>query len=171
MGDYVKTIRDFRLLGSLYIPLLVFVIALTAGCAMNSAKLEPDSDIDGKFKNTEIISGYRYFHYSIGGYKTYAILGLDPDYTLETRLWQEFDPRTDAFPKLVNQLTRLRGTGSTGYWSYGYLNRAHGFRLLDLAGREMGVLFTNLSGTTVLLRQENRVVVNLREPGKRGGGR
>jgi hypothetical protein len=171
MGTYAKTKFDYRLLSSLYILIVLFVVESTTGCALNTAKIEPDGDIAGKFKNSEVVPGYRYFHYSIGGYKTYAILGLDSGYTLDSRLWDEFDPGTDDFKKYINQLVTSRRSRTSGYGHHGALDSSGGFRLLDLEGKDMGVLYTNLGGTTVLLREGNRVIVSLEVPGKRGGGK
>lgn len=168
METDIKTVRAFGPLSNQYLLIVIFYITVTMGCAMNTAKIEPDNDIAGKFKNAEAIPGYRYFHYSIGGYKTYAIVGLAPGYTLESRLWEEYDPGTGEFKKLVDQLTTFRRSRASGHGQQSYLGNTNGFRLLDVDGRALGVLYTNLGTTAIFLKEGNRVFVSLEVPGKRG---
>ena len=94
---------------------MVLSIALLGGCATGTSNLKPSSDVAGKFQRNEIMEGYRYFHYSVGfDRRTYAVIGLEPPYVVDSRLWREVEDSGEV-QSLVRDLMGWSPSEPRGY--------------------------------------------------------
>lgn len=139
---------------------LALITAFVWGCAGNVSNLEPNNDVTASFQNREWMEDYRYYHYSVGiDRRTYALLGLMPPYTVESRLWRQVED-AEEFETLVSDARLAYG----GEWPRGY-------EIVNPEGEKVGVWFSSLYGSSVRFTDDNRVVPMITLPEKfRGAG-
>jgi hypothetical protein len=129
---------------------LVILVGL-AGCAGNYGKFNRDEEVWHAFENNQLRTDYKYFHNSHHN-TTYAILGLDPKYRLQSKFWREVEPNTEEFRDLAIRL-----------WE-DYNRYRYGANLLDPAGTKIGVWYSSVYIASIRFYGDNQVEVNLLSP-------
>lgn len=129
---------------------LVILVGL-AGCAGNYGKFNRDEEVWHAFENNQLSTDYKYFHNSHHN-TTYAILGLDPKYRLQSKFWREVEPNTEEFRNLAIRL-----------WE-DYNRYRYGANLLDPAGTKIGVWYSSVYIASIRFYGDNQVEVNLLSP-------
>ena len=127
------------------------IFTVFAGCTGNFGKFNRDEQVWHAFENNQLSTDYKYFyngHHNI----TYAILGLDPKYRLESKFWREIEPNTEEFRGLASRL-----------WE-DYDRYRYGANLLDPTGNKIGVWYSSVYVASIRFYGDNRVEVRMLAP-------
>ena len=133
-----------------FLPLLVFGLIIGSGCSQNYGRLQRSEKIDKIFKTYQALPDHKYYYAGPGG-RPDAIMGIHKDYTLETTQWTTLDPTDDALKKAVDSIDFHNNTRVRNY--------PYGFIISDPDGRQIGIWYSIWDWTTVIMGEENRVMV------------
>ena len=134
----------------------IFACALTlliglAGCAGDYGKFQRDEQVWHAFENNQLSPDYNYYHNSHHN-ETYAIIGLDPNYSLQSKFWREVEPSTEEFRGLASRL-----------WE-DYNRYRFGANLLDPNGNKIGVWYSSEYIADIRFYEDNQVKVRMLTP-------
>ena len=147
--------------------LIITAIVLPTLCAaldinlpnlnLKYGKLERSRDVTKIFEKPQILENHQY--YSNGwGAVPYAIIAIDRKYKLRKGLWKEVEATVPLIRSWVHQMDSI----------YGY--PPYGFQILDDKGNQVGVWYSSKQWTTIVIEEDNQIVVFAPEtPGFRGG--
>lgn len=130
------------------IPLLtgLVLLALFAGCINATyGRFRKDEQVNHAFRTGTVPTALNYY-YAGRESMPYAILGIDPSYTVSSRFWITFAPQPE---KLRSMSTTIYGNDR---------HEAYGFSILDPNGFPIGVWFSSLHFPSVKVDRENRTV-------------
>ena len=133
--------------------IILFFMFLSAlgGCAMsNYGKLESSPEITRAFESYQTIPEHTYYYRGTFS-RPFAVVGINKNYELKSKLWVEVDPQSKDFRTLIDRVS-LQGTGGS--------TRPWGFIILDHSGSEVGVWFSAIRAAAVEV-DENGQIVNL----------
>lgn len=154
--------RKIRLVGhrvkALRVAILIMVLIL--GCAGNMSHLQPNENLTVNFQNQEWIDGYRYYHYSVGwlSRRSYALIGLQPPYIVESRLWRQVeDP--EELRLVIRDAIRASQDNQRGF-------QIRGFEIINPKGERVGVLYSSLFGSSVRFADDERVIPKIGSQGR-----
>ena len=147
-----------------FMPIGIVMVALTllAGCSARYGSLMQDNEVKQAFESNQVPGDYKYYHYSDS--EPYVILGLDPSYNMESKMWRDVSSDTAEFKEMVRWI----------WEDYGYTK--FGADILDPRGTKVGIMYTSIRETSVMFVGDNRIVVMPHTPflwgpeGSRGGG-
>ncbi|MEJ2100387.1 MAG: hypothetical protein P8X68_10460 [Desulfobacterales bacterium] len=132
----------------------ILMIGLLAGCAANQqargnyGRLKLSSEVDQIFQKYQVLPKYRYY-FSGSVTKPQAIIGIDRNYTLVTRLWKEVaDLTSEQLKKWVDQMLGFRPA-----------TRTFGAQILGPNGEPVGIWYSPYNDTTVAVQADNRIKV------------
>ena len=129
---------------------LILLIGL-AGCAGDYGKFQRDEQVWHAFENNQLSTDYNYYHNSHHN-ETYAIIGLDPNYSLQSKFWREVEPSTEEFRGLASRL-----------WE-DYNRYRFGANLLDPNGNKIGVWYSSEYIADIRFYEDNQVKVRMLTP-------
>ncbi len=146
-----------KILNILKINSLWKIFALTAcavmltglnGCLGSYGRVTRDPELTKAIENNTVIEGFKYYYYGYAS-KPWALAGIDPQYEIRSRVWREFDPKTEneKFQKMI-------------YWmweDYGYYT--YGAHILDPSGKKVGIWYSSLNFVGVKFTKDNRIVL------------
>lgn len=132
----------------------IMMAGLLAGCALSPearkdfGTLKLSSEVSDIFQAYQVLPNHKYY-YTGSDTKPLAIIGIDQNYTLETRLWKAApDLTSEQLKKWVDQMLGFRPPVLT-YGSY----------ILSATGQQIGVWYSQYSITTVKVEANNQVMV------------
>ena len=138
-------------MGRLLTAIILFSLMLIAfsGCSMsNYGQLKSNPEVTQAFENYQISPGYKYYYRGTYG-SPIAIVGINNNYQLNSRLWVQIDPESKDFRTLINKVS-LQGTGGTTHpW---------GFTILDNAGNDVGVWYSAIRAAAVKIDEKGQIV-------------
>ncbi|MCG6894047.1 MAG: hypothetical protein LJE65_10610 [Desulfobacteraceae bacterium] len=109
---------------------MLIAVTLAAGCAGSFTYGQRDAELTQAFSSHQFPPGYRY--YFLGGEnRPYAIVGLEPDYTLSNKFYKPVTEADRPMEKLVDALYEV---------PYSRPDAAH---IVDLQGRRIGVWYSS----------------------------
>jgi hypothetical protein len=132
----------------------ILMIGLLAGCAANQqargnyGTLKPSSEVNQIFQKYQVLPQYRYY---ITGSETkpQAIIGIDQNYTLDTRLWQAVpDLTSEQLKEWVDQMLLFRPQLYT-----------FGAYILGPNEQQVGIWYSPYNDTTVTMQADNQIEV------------
>ena len=130
------------------------MIGLLAGCASNYESrenlgtLKLSSEVSQIFQTYRVLPTHRYY-YSGPDAKPKAIIGIDQNYTLNTRLWKEAtDLNPEQLKRWVDQMLEFRPPVRT-FGSY----------ILSANGEPVGIWYSAYNYTTVKVEADNQIMV------------
>jgi hypothetical protein len=129
---------------------LIVLLIILIGCAGNYGSLVRDYKANKIFKSYQILPGHRYYYSGPEG-RPDAIMGIHPDYTLETTQWTEIDLTEDRLKKLIVWIN-FHHRNNTRYYPDGFL-------ILDHDGRQVGIWYSIWDWTTVIVEENKRITV------------
>lgn len=137
------------------VSVLVLAVAVAlSGCAGVSGTIRRNAETTQQFENADILPGHTYYWSGVEQ-EPDGILAVAGDITLETTLWNRFDP---ANGKLKEMVGRMRQKGK-------YVSQfPYGATLTTDDGRYVGVWFSEVEWTVIRMRGENAVEITT--PGK-----
>ena len=137
-----------------FIGLGLALLLLAGGCSMaNYGRLESDSQVAHQFRAYQAQPGYRYYYRGTYG-RPIAIVGINPDFHLESKLWVPIDPETKDFRTLIDKIS-LQSNGPVEPW---------GFVIRDAAGNRVGVWYSAIRGATIEVNDNGLITRLLPQP-------
>jgi hypothetical protein len=73
--------------------LLFLASTLVSGCFENYGRLKHNTDVTRAFNNNQIEQDYKYYYYGRAN-MPYAVVGIDREYQMRSRIWREVDQDT-----------------------------------------------------------------------------
>ena len=131
---------------------LLLTTVFFAGCgSVTYGRLENSPEITQVFKDSQILSDYRYY---ISGFQRvpYAIIGIDSKYHLRPGLWQPLDMDPSTLTQIVFRMDIVYSLTPRGAW------------IVDHEGNRLGVWYSSQYQTTVAREKNNQIMVASPEP-------
>ena len=118
---------------------------MLSGCLQNYGRLNRDADIQLAFESNQVPPEYEYFFYGNPNWP-YAVMGLDRDYNLRSRIWRTVEPDTNEFSHMTRFL-----------WAdYNYY--PYGANILDPQGQKIGIIYTSSWMAAVKVDKDTKTV-------------
>jgi hypothetical protein len=137
----------------------ICVLALIAGCAGTYGSLKRDTGVQQAFESNQVPMDYKYYYY--GDSEPYVVIGIEPKYEMESKMWREVTPDTEDFKEMIRWI----------WEDYGYYK--FGADILDPRGKKMGIFYSSIRGTSVKFMNDNQIMVMPNTPflwGPEAGG-
>ncbi|MBL6996663.1 hypothetical protein [Desulfobacula sp.] len=137
------------------IPLLVscilFVVVQVAfaGCSGSYGRLKPSLEIEKMFEEHKVLADHSYY-FSGSDVNPNAVIGIDNNYTLNSKLWKPVNPTSEQLKDWIDNMTHYRGYALTNYGSV----------ILDSTGKRLGVWYSPWNWTTVKMESAKSIVVH-----------
>ena len=137
--------------------LLVSLLVLTGCVSGTYGKLKTNGTLMGQYRDQTLPGDYEYYYCGRSGLP-YAVVGIDRDYTFETKFWFKIESQEDLYLK-ISKLSD-HGWDSTIMFSK---------EILGPDGKKIGIWFSYYNSTPVKVDlQTNTVAVyNPYKPGGR----
>lgn len=127
-----------------FFTILFFQIAF-AGSPGEYAVIHKDPSVETSFKLNQMPSKYNYY-YTGRSNLPYAVIGIDPKYTLISKYWYKIESKA----QVVKKISHLMPTGA--------INVTYG-RVLDSDGNQIGLWFSEYHNTIVRFGSGNELKV------------
>ena len=112
----------------------------------NYGKLQPNPEITKIFDDNRILSDHSYYYSGLQGVPD-AIVGIQSNYSLKSKMWQQVDLNPQMLKKWVSRMTYVHLITPRGAW------------ILGPDGHRIGVWYSARHQATVRVEQGNRVVI------------
>ena len=143
--------------------LAIFCLGLllaTTGCFSSYGRIKSNETTHRAFENHQIPADYKYYYYGRSN-MPYAIIRLDTQHNLKSRIWRQVDPNSAEFKKMVEW---------TWWDTYYYPNYPRGKDILDPEGRKIGIWFSSARWAAVkMLDDQGTVMIAPDTPWDLGG--
>jgi len=120
------------------------LMAVLNGCFDNYGRVKRNAEITQVFEANQVPSDYKYYYFGHAN-MPYVIIGIDPDYNLQSRIWREVAPDTERFKKMT-------------YWvwsdSYYYPNYPRGAEIVDPTGKKIGIWYSSARWAAVKMKDD-----------------
>ena len=126
----------------------LLAFALAAGCGGSYGRAAFDDNVTDAFKTYRVSSDFKFYYYGVNN-RHYALVGLDPKWELQSRIWSEIDPQTEKFKEAVKSMWETER-----YPPYS----ARGSHIFDNEGNKIGVYYSSLY-VTVKFGSDNQIQV------------
>ena len=80
--------------------LALTMLALLSGCLQNYGMLRRDLAVKESFESYQVPTEFKYYYFGTSSYPT-AMIGINKELTLKSRLWREVNPNTERFREMV----------------------------------------------------------------------
>lgn len=136
------------------VAIVVFIlIAYRSGQIAPFGTFTPSKKVTLQFERFELPAHYHYYAYRESPTEIYALVGLEPRYTITGDAWQGFDPEAGVVARLLEQIIDFRTEGADGY------------TLADPDKVPMGILYSPMPDPVVQVdAQQRQVSFNLGLP-------
>ena len=126
---------------------LTFIAALIIlpGCMADYGQLKGDPGLTDVFQDLAALPDYNYY-YNGRANVPYAVIGIDPQYEFQDRVWHRIENRADVVKKVANIRSWNRE------WS-------QGAEIVGPSGEKLGIWFSYYRQTTVKVGPGNMVAV------------
>lgn len=118
---------------------------LLTGCMKNYGSFTFDDQVSQSFRNGSIQTGYRYY-FAGRDNLPYAIIAIDPSYSVPSRNWVPFEPTPEQLQKMS------ANTMGAGEWV------ANGAYIRDPGGTVIGLWYSGLRSQSVRVDPDQRIV-------------
>jgi hypothetical protein len=138
--------------------LAVSILLTLTGCMGDYGRLKEDPALTDAFKNGRALPDYNYFYCGRENLP-YAVVGIDPAYQFEDRVWFKIETKEEVYKKAASVVA----------WNHIW---SKGAEILDPSGNRIGIWFSYYQHTTVKVGPENKVAVyNPYSPNKKSSDR
>jgi len=127
------------------ISLAVSVLLILPGCMADYGRLKSNPDLTDVFTNKLALPEYNYYYCGRDNLP-YAVVGIDPKYEFQDRVWHKIETKEEVYKKAAALLAL------DDIWS-------RGADILDPTGNRIGIWFSYYQHTTVKVGPENKVWV------------
>jgi hypothetical protein len=122
----------------------------STGCSGNYGRLQRNSDVFQAFESNQVSPEYRYYYNGVSF--TYAIVGIDPKYKIQSKFWKVVEPNTDEFKLMITRI----------WEDYGF--RRYGANILDPNGQQIGIFYSSIYVVTVKFVGDDEILILLDSP-------
>lgn len=143
----------------LMLSLGVLTLAGAVGCSHNYGRIHWDEKVTQSFDANQVEPDYKFYQYAIG-MQVYAIIGLEPELELKSRLWRPLEAGTEDFKVALSRMW---------YNDFQLPGNPRGADILNPDGEKVGVYFSSLLVVSIDFKPENQVEVMLDTSLIRGG--
>ena len=127
------------------IAISILIMLAASGCLQNYGRLNRSAEIKQAFESNQVPSEYEYFFFGNSKWP-YAVMGLDSDYKLHSRIWRTVEPDTSEF----RHMTRF-------VWA-DYKFYPYGANILDPEGQKIGIIYTSSWMAAVKIDKDTKTV-------------
>lgn len=124
---------------------LIAALIIIPGCMADYGQLKGDPALTDMFQDMDALPDYNYY-YNGRANVPYALVGIDPQYEFQDRVWHRIESRADVVKKVTNMRSFDR------VWS-------QGAEIVDPSGNRLGIWFSYYRHTTVKVGPGNKVAV------------
>ena len=124
---------------------IVSILMIIPGCMGSYGRLKANPDLTAAFQDRQALPDFNYYYCGRENLP-YAVVGIDPLYEFQDRVWHPIETKEDVYRKAAGV------TAWDNHWS-------RGADILDAGGNRIGVWFSYFNSTTVKLGPDNRVTV------------
>jgi hypothetical protein len=110
------------------------------------AHIQPSAEIESQVKTNKLPVNYKYY-YTGRDDIPYAVIGINPEYTVEAKFWYEIKTQDEVIYKINHLMPIVQATDIT----YG--------KIVDAEGNQAGVWFSEYSSGVVRFETGNRLTV------------
>ncbi len=128
----------------------LFLSSIVSGCFENYGRLKHSADVTRDFKTYQVDPNYKYYFYGRRNLP-FAIVGIDRNYHMRSRVWREVDHDTEEFQKMI-------------FWvwddniPYTRFPRS-GAHITDPSGKKVGIWYSSIWYAAVRFEKNNRIVI------------
>jgi hypothetical protein len=126
----------------------VLVVIFVWGCLENYGRLKRSTEVKTSFETGQLPSEYHY-HFLGRRNQPYAIMGLEPDWTLRSKMWRSVELNTDEFKYMTKWVWVDIGYERTG---------PYGANILDPEFVKIGIIYTASWMATVKVDSTTKTV-------------
>lgn len=138
----------------------ISMLSAANGYPWSYGQIKSNPATDEAFDSHRVPMNYNYYYFGRSN-MPYAIVGLDPQYNLESRLWRRVDAGTAEFKQMVEW---------TWWDTYNYPDTPQGKDILDPEGRKIGIWYSSARWAAVkMLDDRGSVMIAPDTPWHRGG--
>lgn len=127
-----------------FFTILLFQTAF-AGSLRKYGTIQEDPALETAVKQKQTLPDYQYY-YNGRSHLPYAVIGIDPKYTLISKYWFKIDTKD----QVTRKSSHLMPTGAS-HVTFG--------RILDSTGNQMGIWFSEYRNTIVRFGENNSVEI------------
>lgn len=138
-----------------YIFISIFIVvmpALLSGCGSpNYGRLQSSHEVTQVFQNNQVLSDHLYYY---SGFQRipYGLIGIDNKFRLRSSRWKPIDLDSTLLNQLTYRMRHVYSLEPRGAW------------ILDPEGRRVGIWYSSRYETTVIMENDNQLVVVTPEP-------
>jgi hypothetical protein len=121
---------------------LLLLAALT-GCFSDYGRVKRNTAITQAFEANQVPSNYNYYYMGHSN-MPWVIIGVDPDYNLQSRLWRGVDAGTEQFEEMVYWV----------WWDTWLPNYPRGADIVDPAGKKIGIWYSSAHWAAVKMKDD-----------------
>ena len=125
--------------------MIIMIMLILPGCMQRYGSLKSNPELTAAFQDRQALPDFNYY-YNGRENLPYAVVGIDPRYEFQDRVWHPIETKEDVYRKAAGV------TAWDNHWS-------RGADILDAEGNRIGVWFSYYDSTTVKLGPDNRVAV------------
>ena len=135
--------RIFLITRLLTISVIVMIVIL--GCFENYGRLQRSTEVQTMFETGQLPSEFNYHFYGNRSHP-YAVMGLEPGWTLRSRIWRKVELSTEEFRYMTKWVWE-----DLGYYKYGA-------NILDPEFEKIGIIYTSSWMAAVKVDKDTKTV-------------
>ena len=145
MNTYSTILQKKALATAGLLTISVLVMIVMAGCFDNYGRLKRDDAVTRAFETGELPHEYHY-HFFGNRNHPYAVMGLEPDWTLKSSMWRTVELNTEEFKYMTKWVWE-----DLGYYKYGA-------NIVDPEFEKIGIIYTSSWMAAVKVDKETKTV-------------
>jgi hypothetical protein len=123
----------------------IMILLILPGCMGSYGRIKSNPDLTAAFKNNLELPDYNYYYCGRENLP-YAVVGIDPQYEFQDRVWFKIETKADVYKKAAGIIA----------WDTTW---SRGADILDPEGNRIGIWFSYYNSTTVKVGPDNKVAV------------
>jgi hypothetical protein len=123
----------------------VLFMLVVSGCFENYGRIQRDDAVTTMFETGELPHEYHYHFFGLRD-QPYAVMGLDQEWTLKSRIWRPVELSTEEFKYMTKWIWE-----DLGFYKYGA-------NILDPEFVKIGIIYTSSWMATVKVDKETKTV-------------
>lgn len=163
MNHIQKKFKDRRLLKFCAAFGVLIASTMLSGCFENYGRLRHNNEVTRAFQTYQVEPDYKYYYYGRTN-MPYAVIGIDREYQIRSRIWREVDQDTEKFKEMVFWVW-------DDYRYYHQYNFTKGADILNPDGEKIGIWYSGLWWAAIRFEENKRIVVMPETPFMVVGGR
>jgi hypothetical protein len=131
-----------------------------AGCSQNYGRIHWDDNVTQAFQAKQVEPDYNFYQYTVGT-RVFAIVGLEPELEVQSKIWRELSLDTEDFGLAVDRI----------WYNYSTVPEdPRGAVIRNPSGEDVGVYFSSIRFLSIRFNPNNQVKLLLDTTVITGGG-